>query len=634
VKRATPITIRRCKLRVTRRGGWSWGADVQALVRRAVERLPALLERRLSLLADSLPEDFEIVQPLLLRVPLGRAQWAGLSADAELSAHVRAQVEAAVDAALAQTLPTALLAAMQADEGQVSGTAQTTSAEVAAATAPVAEVTLRSRTSSLWKLLSQWRATGDLLSRLAALDEMVLRLWLGRLIEVDPAGSSAAMDEATVPGLWREVCALPILLPAGTARSLALRIVFVMELKTRYRAGDAHIRALLAAHCVDDKAPAVAASPENPSAENATGDETPPGTARTSTFSSATIVVQATSIPDASFEVDVPCALPFLMLTPLARAGYLATLSAALEAANAGSLAAGVALGLAHKCLAAPQRGWLREAGALAAAAAFAGKRDCDNELILGAGRALRPQLGLLDNCTAGQLLLGHRAEAGWLIAHSAAGALLLFDEDGLVPVATAAFAALAARIAPSGSVLFLPAHAANSEHLDTLDELQIPYACDGNLATRSSCSSFVAGDGTRLWISQHGAQQGRARGIAGRGTSLAESALANWSGLHDQRPAQRPGVDSNFETSLSLAAGFALSAIAWALWRQRSNATALAALENFSDLDAHVRVTPDRVHVTLPMGRRAWDLRDHGLLADVREVPWLGERTVTFGVG
>jgi hypothetical protein len=325
--------------------------------------------------------------------------------------------------------------------------------------------------------------------------------------------------------------------------------------------------------------------------------------------------------------------LPFLLLTPLSRAGYLARLAAALEAVQATGLAAGVALGLAHKCLAVPQRGWLREAGSLAAAAAFAGMPSADSDLILGAGRALRTQLGLLDGCITEQMLRGHRTEAGWLLAGHAPDSLVLFDEDGLAPVAVGGLAALAASMAPSSAVVFVPASTANPAIFDTLDELQIPYASDGHPGARPGCESFVARDGTRLWTSAHGNQQGRARGLAGRGTALVESALANWNAFQD-RSAQRPGLDAPFEISLSLAAGFALSALAWTLWRHRARATAQAALENFADLDARVRVTPGRVHVMLPMGRRAWDLRDHGLLGDVPEVPWLGARTVTFGVG
>jgi hypothetical protein len=44
------------------------------------------------------------------------------------------------------------------------------------------------------------------------------------------------------------------------------------------------------------------------------------------------------------------------------------------------------------------------------------------------------------------------------------------------------------------------------------------------------------------------------------------------------------------------------------------------------------VHVTPDAVHVRLPLGKRFWHLRDEGLLNDVSDVPWLPGRVVHFG--
>ena len=87
-------------------------------------------------------------------------------------------------------------------------------------------------------------------------------------------------------------------------------------------------------------------------------------------------------------------------------------------------------------------------------------------------------------------------------------------------------------------------------------------------------------------------------------------------------------------ETSLTLAASLALGTIAWTLWREREVTDPLLALERFGDLDARVHSTAATLHVRLPLGRRFWDLRDHGLLADVHDVPWLDGRAITFGAG
>ncbi|MGT2476682.1 hypothetical protein [Paraburkholderia terrae] len=544
MSQAREITICRCMLRVMRRGGWSWGVDAQALVRRAIERLPALLERRLTAFGDSLPDEIEIVQPLFVRVPMRSQEWMELTGSTELSAQTRTRLEVAIDAAITQALPATLATlatVLRAAESSYTISSAAPDADAHGAS-PSVDAAVTSRPSALWKLLSQWRAEEKLLTQLPSLDEVVLQLWLERLIELEVSTRHAVLDEASLAELWREVCALPLLMPAGFARTLVRQLIFTLELKMRWAPGSALARTLLASFCDDyaptaiDVPPKSAYSATAPADTNALAVQPEPITA-----ASAAIVAQTAPHVDSTFEVDIPCALPFLMLTPLSRAGYFTTLAAALEAANATSLAGGVALGLSHKCLAPPQRGWLRDPDALAAAAAVAGRRSCDNELILNAGRGLRPQLALLDGCLVDQLFCAHRAEAGWLLARSASGALVLFDEDGPVPVATGSLASLAMRIAPSAGVLFLSAHAAGAEHLDTLDELQIPYASDANLASRKSAASFIAPDGRRFWVSLHGAQQGRARALAERGATLTEAALANWSAVHDARGAQRP---------------------------------------------------------------------------------------------
>ena len=85
---------------------------------------------------------------------------------------------------------------------------------------------------------------------------------------------------------------------------------------------------------------------------------------------------------------------------------------------------------------------------------------------------------------------------------------------------------------------------------------------------------------------------------------------------------------------SLLLAAGLGLGTLAWTLWREREPTDPLLALERFADLSARVSFEPHRVRVRLPLGPRHSDLSAHGLLADVRGVPWFGDRVVEFSGG
>jgi hypothetical protein len=96
--------------------------------------------------------------------------------------------------------------------------------------------------------------------------------------------------------------------------------------------------------------------------------------------------------------------------------------------------------------------------------------------------------------------------------------------------------------------------------------------------------------------------------------------------------PVQVP--DPALSRAALLAAAFALGTIAWTLWRHRETAHPALALDRFGDLSARVQSDAGSVHVWLPLGPRHDDLRDHGLLADVPEVPWLGGRVVRFSGG
>ena len=77
--------------------------------------------------------------------------------------------------------------------------------------------------------------------------------------------------------------------------------------------------------------------------------------------------------PLATAVADVACALPFLLLGPLAQTGYLSALGPALQPAGLQAQTAVFATALAYMVLGPLERGWRRRPEDLAAAAAFAG---------------------------------------------------------------------------------------------------------------------------------------------------------------------------------------------------------------------------------------------------------------------
>jgi hypothetical protein len=113
-----------------------------------------------------------------------------------------------------------------------------------------------------------------------------------------------------------------------------------------------------------------------------------------------------------------------------------------------------------------------------------------------------------------------------------------------------------------------------------------------------------------------------------------AEEAAALWQALMIERPSAPLADNAGLDRHLALAASLALGTIAWELWREREPTTPRLALERFRDLEARVSFSRDVVSVHLPLGKRFNDLRDHGLIEDVNDVPWFNGRILTFTAG
>ena len=114
--------------------------------------------------------------------------------------------------------------------------------------------------------------------------------------------------------------------------------------------------------------------------------------------------------PVPALEVEIGSALPFLVLVPLARTGWLDTLAVAVEATGLGGHWPALAAALAYKVLSPPEHGWHRSPEDQTTAAAFAGARE---PLVQA---ALPARTGLLapplDAVLARSLVDGHRPDA------------------------------------------------------------------------------------------------------------------------------------------------------------------------------------------------------------------------------
>jgi hypothetical protein len=269
-------------------------------------------------------------------------------------------------------------------------------------------------------------------------------------------------------------------------------------------------------------------------------------------------------------EPVVVAALPFLLLRPLSQLGYLEALGGALEVEKARDGAEAFGAALAAKVLDPPERGWRRTPATVATQAAFAG--DAGEHGVTDLARRTAPFAPVLDGLVAAALVAGRQRGDALLLRRTPRGDHAVIDPRGCFPLA-------------------------------------------------------IAGERPALDAVLRAAGRPALRAPRGPELHRLDALLA----ALEARPAAPLASDAMLDRTVALAAATALGMIAWELWSEREPTDPLLALERFSTLDARVRVEPERVLVTLPMGRRRDDLASHGLLAEVLDVPWLAGIPVVF---
>jgi hypothetical protein len=641
------VLIHRCALHVVRRGGWSWGPDPQTLLAGAMRVLPALIANKL---AELWPKDAaqEVATPVRLRLSIGLQDLAGMAGDAQSALPLDELRSRApwrrLENALEQALQSAVEHSAEPPRPESARDSQSPDA------LPDPE--------TLWagtvlSVLLGWQREDRLRSYLAGFSLRALEAWHASLLNAarlpDAATSSGneAFDEE-LRNLVVELEGEPLPLPGGRATLLAMRILVVVEAVASLRVSplDPRLTALLDARYPLASEPVA----EHAKTGGGVGDEMPSGGVVTAFAEELTAAgPSAVRLPapravraasSAGFEMHVASALPYLLLGPLSRTGYLQALGAALEAAGLLAEAASFATALARKVLEPPERGWRRRPEWIAAASAFAGREQPVPDLHLAdfAGN-IEPHLSLLDAVVGATLADGHRDGAPLAIQRADMAdetGLLLCDAEGVFAIA---WADRVQRLFPAlarfgRATLVVPYSAAAADVLRNLDEAGFRFVTDAPPSRGEDWRRIAGGHGLRAWTNDSGEASGDLLRVADMLEICAAESEALWKALIVQRPAFPAGSSMAAERSLALAAGLALGTVAWTLWREREPVGPTLALERFRDLDGRVRVTRELVRVRLPLGRRFQDLEEHGLLADVDDVPWLGGRRVRFSGG
>ena len=429
--RLADVLIKRCRLCIVRRGGWSWGPNPEALLRTVISALPALLA---ALIEEMCPgeTDLEISAPVRLCVPmqleelLAGAVLSTPSPGAELPPAVAQRVKTALVAAIVPTLPAVFT--------RVGGSPPASSASIprVAVEVPTLGVEL-----TLARLLLRWRERGTLAPLLACFTATAVEEWHRALHRRDHTPG----DRRGVPpsaSLTEEIASL--VERASVARldrtgRLRVRIHMAVEVASRLaiEPSDPMLWAALdLALPVNAPRPGGILAVPSESAPSAPAPSAA-GPAATSSpwFSPHPRTATAAISPETRTAIQISAALPFLLLGPLGRIGYWETLAAVVEA---GGLAADLplfAVALAFKVLDPPRRGWDRQRVA-PVAAAFAGLAGEVPEAQLVSfsdriGRSLSP----LDAVLQQSLADGHTPGSPLLLQHTGGG-FLLAEAEGL----------------------------------------------------------------------------------------------------------------------------------------------------------------------------------------------------------
>lgn len=637
---ATDVLVRHCRLRIARQGGWSWGPDPRALLRGVLLRLPQLLAARLF---QEFPREADLVltQPVRLRVVVSRDELATLAAAnaAEASSAAEASLRP-----LLQRIDAELLAwAARVDLPVLSAPVAAAVPDEAVVAEP-APAALDPWGGAVMAVLAEWNRQGVLVAQLLTFSAATLSDWHEALMRTAlprRRRGTETPEPAAISLIAAEAAALVLPLPASPRAVLLRRIVCLVrataQLGLTCRGADllksmsAHETLLLE----DAEQEPMRPTRRAPDSAATTRSHVAVFPATTRQKATATAAAPAT-LAQRDIEVEVSSALPFLLLGPLARTGYLLTLRATFESAGIAALMPCFAVALARKVLAPPRRGWLRSEQDMTTARAFAGhSTDLPENQLSQLARVLTPHLGPLDATVEDVLARGHERSQPLVLREAPGGGWLLLDGEGLFVIAWAErIERLFARLTPlRDSILLLPDSPAAATAMQTLDDAGFQFVSD-TAPGRGQAWRALHAPGQRFATNDRVAGDSPLLAAAQRLDGLGTDTDDMWLALVEQRPGLPVDAGPAVERSLGLVAALGLGTIAWSLWHRREPVTPLLTLERFGDFGARVSFRFDRIEVHLPLGRRFLDLEAAGLLADVAHVPWFDGRPLRFTRG
>ncbi len=604
------IRIRHCRLRVVRRGGWSWGANPRGLLNQVTQRLPRwLMETLAAQLADCAPD--ATIANLRVRVPVRLGElyaWPEASPVEPAAGDAAAGKLRAIEARLAEAVREAMPSVVHDGRIEKAVEAHASIDPGELAPTPVIDV------------MCAWHGEGTLARNLAAAGSGALAAWIDAVLaELDDAAQLRGVaDSALTPGVARLSGLHAHGDPDPSAPVEAL--LAIMECLTAHAAD---VRA--AETSANTGQPAPQARDEQVSLEAPSPASALRAARRSASRTRTPPPRQANRGP-----IPVTSVLPFVVTGVLSRLGYLDVLGAALVCAQLEEDAECFAAAITCKLALPPGRGWNRHPETTRLIAAVCGQEQAPSN-----GRTGQFLHGLSAVCSPLDASLRSRRcdprAHAILVDEPEPGLWAAMDLAGAQPLgwfgARAALLTLAGSFA--GRAWWLAPGAA---HADLLDELCRRGARVVAMSAPDRAGQWLA-ISHELWSNDPALCR---RGLwLRRAIDDARTALAT---AHTEFVVKRPLVipacaaqRTAAEYSVTLAVTTALGTLAETLWRQREATTPMLALQRFGDLSGTVTFEEGRVLVRPALGRRFMDLNEHGLLRDITRVPWWPGRRVEF---
>lgn len=628
-------------LRVIRRGGWNWGPNPGRLAQDAVRILPELLAKKLAELLSG-EEDRQIAAPIRIRLSLRMSELSGGTPSAPSSAAPQAKTPpfSTLDERMESALRVALGLPQSPPQSPPAPARQHAAIENLAAFSHHQSP----ESGALSRLLLAWYEQGVLERRLAALPQEQLETW-HRQLRFDPARVSVAEpDAALAQSIETLIVSHSAYLPSPSLpENLCCRLLIVVSIALKLHLP---LNSRESWQVLDRLLPLAPALPPQPVAASTANEahgmrDTPAaepshvGQTRPSGPPESAPAALILHRPSSDWEVKIACALPLLLLGPLARLGYLDTLAAVLEAAHLSPYGPLFAAALAYKVLDPPQRGWRRTPASLEAAAAMSALTSpVAEESLVEFARRMAPHTAALDLALADALIAGHTKREPVTIRGDGGNGFLLLDTQGCFPIAFPRQSEmLVALLKQLGSPIVLVSHeAADIRLLDELNTAGVVFLIDVPPARGEPwrrLQQVLPG-----WTNYAGPPAEPLHRAAGAMQRAWEEARVLAEELGPARPSVIRAASPELDRSLTLAAAVALGMIAWKLWQGRGPTSPQQMLERYGDLEARVRFDSSSVKVSLPLGRRHRELHENGFLAPISGVPWLGTRRIEFGGG